>query len=70
MHGTRMTAFQHVRAAHEHLLLAYSMTDAREYYTDTINRGMRACATAMGQMPSPAQKTKAVCRKLKTTSKG
>ena len=56
MRGTKMTAFNHVREAHTHLLLAYSMVDAREYYTDTINRGMRACATAMGQMPCPAQK--------------
>ena len=67
MRGHQVTAFEHVRTAHSHLLLAYSMIDATQFYADTLNRALRNAALTMGQMPvalskKPALDTKECCR--------
>lgn len=59
----KMTAWEHIKVAHDHLLVAYSQIDVTQFYADTLNRALRNAALSMGQMPTtlskrPAKKTK------------
>ena len=46
----KLTAWEHIKAAHDHLLIAYSMIDVTQFYADTVNRALRASALSMGQI--------------------
>lgn len=59
----KTTAWEHVKAAHEHLLFAYSMSDATQFYADTMNRALRNAALTMGQMPVQLSKRSTSCAK-------
>lgn len=61
----RMTAWEHVKSAHDHLLIAYSMINPTHFYADTLNRALRASALTMGQMPVPVVLTKKKVQKGK-----
>jgi hypothetical protein len=72
MRGQKLTAWEHVKSAHSHLLLAYSMIDFTQFYADTLNRALRNAALAMGQMPvalskKPALDIKESCRTAPNT---
>lgn len=61
-----LTAWEHVNEAHRHLLKAYSMIDATQFYADTLNRALRNAALTMGQMPvSVSKKRKTICPRCK-----
>jgi len=47
----KLTAWEHIKVAHDHLLTAYSMIDVTQFYADTLNRALRNAALVMGQMP-------------------
>jgi len=47
----KLTAWEHVKVAHDNLLIAYSMIDPTNGYAETITRALRSSALAMGQMP-------------------
>ena len=62
---TQLTAWEHVKAAHDHLLVAYSMINPTAFFADTLNRALRNAALTMGQMPVPVVLTKKKVQKRK-----
>jgi hypothetical protein len=47
----QLTAWEHIKVAHDHLLMAYAMIDVTQFYAETLNRALRASAITMGQLP-------------------
>ena len=47
----KKTAIDHLRDAHNSLLMAYATINPIGCHADSICRAMRNCALAMGQLP-------------------